>query len=289
MLPLDTGVEYVVAENLRLNFPRHEIAIPFTEAGTKLGSNFREIAEKVNEMHDTFGLCGVLAVTVNGLLANPNAWQDVNFDPVELKTKFDNWSKNHTGDSAWMWFDKTHKNRFTKGPNDFAVLTETQLQQITPRLDENKIKRVVFDVARWQDALHLQEENRLKPPDEKLDFVGVTSPDLSRIFDQLADNEGIDIAVLCKYPVQKGIHTHWLAARRQSDGNKLLIAGDLKPFGIPAVGISVPIDDTLKAMGRVIGASPTTQLTKALAESNTADRNLHNEKMFLMNLVRRRF
>lgn len=134
----------------------------------------------------------------------------------------------------------------------------------------------------------MQEENRLKPHDQKLDLVAVTSPDLSQIFEQLDKNEGIDIAVLCNYPVQNGIHTHWLAAR-QLDGNKLLIVGDLKPFGIRAVGISVPINDVLEAMGRVIGATPTTNLTQVLAESSGKDRGLLNAKMFLVNFVRRRF
>ena len=61
------------------------------------------------------------------------------------------------------------------------------------------------------------------------------------------------------------------------------------PFGIHALGIEVPIEDTLQAIDRVIGASPTTNLTSVLAESNKSDRGLHNDKMFLMNFVRRQF
>lgn len=70
-----------------------------------------------------------------------------------------------------------------------------------------------------------------------------------------------------------------------------LISGDLKPFGIDAIGINVPTQDVLNAITKVIGASPTTKLTKALAQHEQGDqgRNLHNEKMFLSNFVRRAF
>lgn len=288
--PSERGIDNIVAKNLQLNFPRHEIAIPFEESEITFSPNFRKIAEKVNKMPDTFGLCGVLAVTANGLLANRERWQDVDYNPDELKTMFDKWWPTRQGDSAWMWFDKTHKNKFKEGPNDFAVLTDAQLNKVTPRLDELKLKRAVFDHTRWKDALKAQQANRfVTNPDEKLDLIAVTTPSLSNVFDQLEDNEGVDIAVLCEYPIQKGTHTHWLAARKQSDRGKVLIAGDLKPFGIPAIGISVPIEDTLRAMDRVIGSSPTTNLTSALAESNKNDRGLHNDKMFLMNFVRRKF
>src|SRR5688500_807767 len=99
-LPTETDIESVVARNLRLNFPRYEIAIPFDGSETQFGKNFRNISERVNKMPDTFGLCGVLAMTANGLIANKSKWIDVDYDPVSLKTMFDNWWKTREGDSA---------------------------------------------------------------------------------------------------------------------------------------------------------------------------------------------
>src|SRR5688500_6744591 len=87
----ESDAEVIVDRNLRLNFPRYEIAIPFDESDRIFGANFSQIAERASKLPDTFGLCGVMAVTANGLMANRPSWEDVNYDPEELKTKFDSW------------------------------------------------------------------------------------------------------------------------------------------------------------------------------------------------------
>jgi hypothetical protein len=287
--PNKSDTSKVFERNLQLNFPHYEIAISVSTSEVTFGENFKRILEDVDQMTDSFGLCGVLAVTANGLLANFDKWKDAYYDSSQLKERFDEWWKTKQGESAWMWFDKTYKDRFQEGPNDFAVLTKLQLQQLTPVLDLHKITRKVFEASHWKEAMSYQELNRHKKIDEKVNIVAVVTTDLTEIFDQLEKDEGIDIAVLCEYPIQKGIHTHWLAARKQTENEKILISGDLKPFGIPAAAINVPTGEVLKAMNQVIGSSPTTNLTSVLAEVNKSGRGLHNDKMFLMNFVRRKF
>jgi hypothetical protein len=242
-------------------------------------------------MPDTFGLCGVLAMTANGLLANKNNWKDVDYDPGLLKTMFDKWWKTREGDSAWMWFDKKYGNKLKGGPNDFAILTSGQIQNIGPVLEHAKINRKVFPSSRWREALSEQDSNRLKTDPKEKPLIIVETNNLVDLYDQFGVNEGMGIAALCEYPIQKGTHTHWLAARKQPNSDKLLVVGDLKPFGIPAVGIEVPYEDALQAMNRVVGASPTTNLTTVLAEKELSleGRNLHDDKMFKVNFVRRLF
>jgi len=280
--------ESIFEHNLCINFPDNEIAISIEESESRFGPNFKKILKQLRQMPDTFGLCGVIEVTANGLLANYDAWKDVDYDPRKLKKMFEKWQGTQQGESAWMWFNRTYGDRFKEGPNDFAILTENQLETIQPRLNSLNIR--LFNAADWDIALETQEANRSETdPEKKLDLILITTSNLQSLFDQFEKDEGIDIAVLCEYPLQKGIHTHWLAARKQAEKDSLLIAGDLKPFGISAAAISVPIGNVFGAMEKVVGATPTTILTNVLAGSANTGRRLHTKEVFLTNLVRRKF
>jgi hypothetical protein len=312
------NIQDVLQRNRALNFPRYDIAIPIEGCEEKVGKNFSAIMAKVREMSDTFGLCGVLSMHVNGLLTNPQNWMDVQYDPIELKRMFDKWSISQEGESAFTWFDRSYKNRLTDGPNDFAVVEHSKLDSILTILSE--YNSTVFSANDWQNALTFNKQqatsnkqqatsnkqqatsNKQQATSNKQQatnnivtknngLVLIDTHSFEEILNASGQYDGMAVAVLCEYPVQKGTHTHWLSAKPTIDQNQILISGDLKPFGIDALSINVPTGDVLNAMTNVIGTSPTTALTTVLAqhEQNEQGRNLHNEKIFLSNLVRRAF
>lgn len=147
----------VTQRNLELNFPRHNIAIPISGSGEKLGQNFEKIMTSVQTMTDRFGLCGVIAMHVNGLLTNPKNWSDISYDPVVLKQMFDKWRATGEGESAWTWFDKNYRNKLTGGPNDFAVIDHNKIEAVLPSLAPYQPK--VFNADSWQEALVFQQAN----------------------------------------------------------------------------------------------------------------------------------
>ena len=274
------GLSTIESQNRLINFPSYEVKYTVDNCEQIFGENFTRIMRTVRDMPDTFGLCGVLAMHINGLLANPSNWDDISYNPKELKQKFDLWWQNKVGESAWTWFDNNYKNRLTGGPNDFAIVSRLSSGDITSKLSD--YNPIAFDIKEYEEALNCQSS--------KTNGVVIIGMDtIGDIFQYTESNVGFSVAVLCQYALQNGTHTHWLSARYIND--EVLVSGNLKPFGIDAVSILVPSDKLLLPIQSVIGATPTTLLTKTLANHENSDqgRNLHNEKMFLSNMVRRVF
>jgi len=265
--------------NLLSNFPKYEVAIPFDTTERFLGSNLSRIMDVVRKMPDTFGLCGVIAMHTNGMLTNPTNWSDITYDPLELKKMFDKWQEKGEGISAWTWFNNSFKDRLTGGPNDFAVVSQSSLDLITPKLGDSDF--VVSELRNIYDAIPFQQANTGRT-------TVLPVNDIEPLL--VGKNDGNAIAVLCNYPKQNGTHTHWLSAKPTTTGD-VLISGDLTPFSVDAFGIHVPKGDLLKAISQVIGSKPTTSLTNVLAQHEQSEigRKLHNDKMFLSNFVRRAF
>ncbi|MCB9813229.1 MAG: hypothetical protein H6772_02365 [Pseudomonadales bacterium] len=90
---------------------------------------------------------------------------------------------------------------------------------------------------------------------------------LNKILFNLKSNQGLHTCVLCEYEEEKGTHTHFLAIKK-IDQKKLLVVGDLSPFGLNCWGIIVPVEDYAEALTKVIGASSTTTVSDAIIQTN---------------------
>lgn len=82
----------------------------------------------------------------------------------------------------------------------------------------------------------------------------------------LRPNQGLLINLMCHYPKQNGEHTHYLAAK--SNGDDVMLVGDLSPFGLQSVGISLPTETLVAGMRQVIGADLTTNIADKILELN---------------------
>ncbi len=90
-------------------------------------------------------------------------------------------------------------------------------------------------------------------------FDVISLEQLNLMFSGLRQTEFIVIAVLANFsqPPYSGIHTHWLAAKEEPC-NKILLVGDLTPFGLNnIIGIRVQAHVLADAMKNVIGARST--------------------------------
>jgi len=279
------GIQQSEAEtesaNLASNFPTFEIKTGFGNCEATFGTNFADIMNIVRQMPDTFGLCGIIALHASGLLTAPDQWLDVKYDPIYLKRLFDNWWPALEGESSWDWFDHHFGDRIIGSPNDFAILNDNSTGNLLRLPDAKTIK--TFDFSAYSEAHHFQNRNI----QHHTVLIGTSVSALVS-----SENEGHSLAFLCYYPIQEGIHTHWLSAKPAEMGN-VLVTGDLRPFGIDAVSILVPEIQLLESTSRVIGATPTTKLTKSLTKYLNSDmgngRNLHTEDAFTANLIIRSF
>lgn len=107
---------------------------------------------------------------------------------------------------------------------------------------------------------------------------------LNASFDSLRENQGLVVALVIGYEKHAGKHTHWLAVKRNGlDRNKIVVVGDLTPFGLKSVGIEMDSNQLAESLVSAIGQRPTTKLANSLMAVGHRDAFFNQGKTFQIN------
>jgi len=114
-------------------------------------------------------------------------------------------------------------------------------------------------------------------PNKTFEELAITDPEqMGQTLRALRPNQGLLINVMCYYPKQEGDHTHYLAVR--ADGENVVLVGDLSPFGLQSVGISLSTDCLVNSMKQVVGADLTTSVADKILMLNRQFGDAKEEK-----------
>ena len=103
-------------------------------------------------------------------------------------------------------------------------------------------------------------------------------------FERLRENQGLVVALVVGCEKHAGKHTHWLAVKRNDlDGNKIVVVGDLTPFGLKSYGIEMESRQLVKSLASAIGQRPTTKLTNPLTIQGHRDAFFNQGETFQIN------
>lgn len=101
---------------------------------------------------------------------------------------------------------------------------------------------------------------------------------------RLPENQGLVVALVVGYEKHTGKHTHWLAVKRNDpDRNKIVVIGDLTPFGLKNYGIEMDSKQLAESLVSVIGQRPTTKLTNSLTTAGYRDAFFNQGETFQFN------
>ena len=107
---------------------------------------------------------------------------------------------------------------------------------------------------------------------------------LQKSFDDLQENQGLVVSLVVGYDKHAGKHTHWLAVKRNiGHKNKIVVLGDLTPFGLDSFGIEMEASQLADSLTSVVGQKPTSRLTTALTTPGHRDAFFNEGETFQIN------
>lgn len=129
-----------------------------------------------------------------------------------------------------------------------------------------------------------------------IDQRPVTTVDqMEAIFAEISQNNKektqstIMVAYFCEYPNQEGQHMHWLFCEKADDSN-MIIAGDLRPFGIDDTHIiKMSIENLVDGIQHTIGAESTAELPKSVIDKSVEDGDMSVAKKIQNNVSIKHF